>query len=33
MTPAWQTVALGVLMFAAMAAYALFSGADFGGGI
>jgi cytochrome bd ubiquinol oxidase subunit II len=33
MNPPWETIALGVLMFAAMAAYALFSGADFGGGI
>lgn len=33
MSPSWSTLTLAVLLFAGMAAYALFSGADFGGGI
>jgi cytochrome bd ubiquinol oxidase subunit II len=32
-TPSWETVTVGVALVAAMAAYALFAGADFGGGI
>jgi len=32
-TPSWETVTVGVGLVAAMAAYALFAGADFGGGI
>ena len=33
MNPSPETIAIGVVLFAAIAAYALFSGADFGGGI
>lgn len=33
MTPSWQAVAVGVALFGSMAAYAIFAGADFGGGI
>ena len=32
-TPSWETVTVGVALIATMAAYALFAGADFGGGI
>ena len=32
-TPSWETITVGVGLVAAMAAYALFAGADFGGGI
>ena len=32
-TPSWETITVGVALVAAMAAYALFAGADFGGGI
>jgi cytochrome bd ubiquinol oxidase subunit II len=33
MTQPWQAVVVGIALFATMAAYALFAGADFGGGI
>lgn len=33
MTQPWQAVVVGVALFATMAAYALFAGADFGGGL
>ncbi|HEY2297062.1 MAG TPA: cytochrome d ubiquinol oxidase subunit II [Jatrophihabitans sp.] len=33
MTQPWQAVVVGIALFATMAAYALFTGADFGGGI
>lgn len=33
MTPSWETITIGTALVAAMAAYALFAGADFGGGI
>jgi cytochrome d ubiquinol oxidase subunit II len=33
MNPSWQAIAVGVALFTAMAAYAIFAGADFGGGI
>ena len=32
-TPSWETITVGVALVATMAAYALFAGADFGGGI
>jgi cytochrome bd ubiquinol oxidase subunit II len=32
-TPSWETITVGAALVAAMAAYALFAGADFGGGI
>jgi cytochrome d ubiquinol oxidase subunit II len=32
-TPSWETITIGSALVAAMAAYALFAGADFGGGI
>jgi cytochrome bd ubiquinol oxidase subunit II len=32
-SPSWETITVGVALVAAMAAYALFAGADFGGGI
>jgi cytochrome d ubiquinol oxidase subunit II len=32
-TPSWQAVAVGIALFASMAGYAIFAGADFGGGI
>jgi len=32
-TPSWETITTGAALVAAMAAYALFAGADFGGGI
>ncbi len=33
MSPSWETITVGVALFATMGAYALFAGADFGGGI
>lgn len=33
MNPSWESITVGVALFATMAAYALFVGADFGGGI
>lgn len=33
MTPSWETMTVGIGLLATMAAYALFAGADFGGGI
>lgn len=33
MNPSWESITIGVALFATMAAYALFAGADFGGGI
>src|SRR5438309_1652815 len=33
MNPSWESVVVAVSLFATMAAYALFAGADFGGGI
>lgn len=32
-TPSWEAITVGIALVAAMAAYALFAGADFGGGI
>jgi cytochrome bd ubiquinol oxidase subunit II len=32
-SPSWETITVGVALVATMAAYALFAGADFGGGI